>query len=203
MPEETNHPALKDVSKSIEASYNELHTLIEKIADIDHVIQRIRESSEEVRSQYTDILDNTKLKQAQKDYENTVSSMEKSLNKIEDGMLKVQTIRRIAEDDLKGVLNKIQRFEGLLDSLNSRSKALDKKLTQSMETLKLNHANVTKKADKALKLVELNYHADKYDEILKLQKENNELLKKLRPAKKPKSKQPEKPIQKNNHNTSK
>ena len=57
---------------------------------------------------------------------------------------------------------------------------MSKKLSQSMNTLDLNHGNIEKKANRALRQIELNYHEDKYDEILRLQQENNKLLKSLR-----------------------
>ena len=179
---------LQNISKSIEASYLELKTLIDKIGDINHVIEKIKNSSEDIRAQYTEVLDNTKLKEAQKDYQITVKEMEKSLNKIQDEILHIQTIKKVAEDSLNTVINKIKRFENLLENLNNKSKSLDKKLTQSMESLKFNNHNVEKKADKALRLVELNYQVEKYEEILQLQKENNKLLKKLHSNDKPKSK---------------
>lgn len=60
--------------------------------------------------------------------------------------------------------------------------------------MKLSQGNVEKNANKAL----INYQADKHDEILKLQKENNELLKKMRPKKREST--PAKRQSKNNSN---
>jgi len=179
MPQEMSSTQLNSISKAIESSYQELKTLIDKIGEINHVIETFKNSSHEIREQYAEALDHTKLKAVQSDYQQTVKDMEKSLSNIQDKIIEIQTIKKVAEDSLGIVIGRMKNFEKLLDSLNNKSKNLDKKLTQSMETIKLKHANIEKKADKAFRLVELNYQVDKYDEILQLQKENNKLLKNL------------------------
>ena len=184
---ESVNEQLKDVTKAIEDSYNELYLVIKQISQLNDVLNAIKSSSDTIRQEYSEILDNTKLKETEAEYQKTVDKIDKSLKKLQDGIINIQTIRRIADENMNIVIDKMKRFESLIDKFNDRSSKLDKKLSKSLETLKLNQTNVETNAKKALKMIELNYQADKYDEILNLQKENNELLKSL------KSKQERKP----------
>ncbi len=179
MTEPTQSVVLKDLSKTLEHSYQSLHEVIDQIGNITQVIQTLKNDSANVRDTYLEIFDHTKLKEAQKDYKQTTKHMLNSLNDIQDQIIHIQTIRKTAEDDLVNIVNKMKRFEKLLHNINEGSKSLDKKLSQGMEKLKLNHNNVERKADKALRLIEINHQVEKYDEIIRLQKENNTLLRKL------------------------
>ena len=170
---------LENVANSIEKTYEELHSVINQISDLSDTISDLKKNSKDVRERYAEVLDNTKLNEVQKDYKNSVKSMEKSLDKIQDGILSIQTIRQMTQDNLEGIIKKMGHFETLLNTYNAKSKNFEKKLNTSLETLKLNHNNVTKKADQAIKAVELNHQMDKYDEIITLQKQNYDMLKKL------------------------
>ena len=179
MPHEITTSQLNEISKAIESAYQEFKSLIDKLADINGIVESFKSSSQAISEQYKEALDDTKLKKVQNDHAHTIKDMEKSLSGIQDRMVEIQTIKKVAEDQMKIVIRRIQNFEKLLEDLNTKAKNLDKKLTQSMESLKLRHGNVEKKADKALRLMELNYQVEKYDEILQLQKKNNILLKNL------------------------
>lgn len=183
MQNEVTNDELKGITNALETSYEEFNKLIQKIAEIDGMIKTIKNNSEEVGEKYSEIFDNSKIKETQKEYQNTVEKMVSSLDKIEEKLINIQTIKKVAEDDLKNVIRKMNNFERLLDSLNGKTKNIDKKLTTAMETLKLNHNNVERNARRALKGIEIMNQTEKYDEIIELQKENNQLLKALKKEK--------------------
>ncbi len=183
MSDHANQQALKEVSKSIQASYEELSALIGQIGDVKEAIQSINASSEEIRVKYSEALDNNKLTETKDEFQKIVRNMEQSLDGIEEKIKRVVALRRIAADNLEDTIKRVNKFEDTLNKLNSKSKKLNDDLKKKTESLNHTHESIEKKTNRTMQMIDLNYHADKYDEILELQKKNNKLLKELKAEK--------------------
>jgi hypothetical protein len=169
----------EDIALRIEETYKKLQEVINMIGSLKDIAEDIQKATDNIKRIYSETLKADKLSEVQKDNKKAFEAMAADVKKIDETLESISVLRIQAQDSIKMYGQRISNYEDSVRKNKELAQKIDVKLTTIVDALEKQRKVNERDYGRVVKLVEATVEIEKYDELIRLQKENNTLLQKL------------------------
>jgi len=167
------------LGKKIEEAYNELTTTVEKLNTLTGIVDQLKNNTKGIIDQYVATLDPTKMAEMRESSKKAFQQMMDDIIKIDQALKNYEVVEYQLGENITGFNVRLNQFENSLQSTRKSLQDMDTKLLKLIKEAEKNQANGQKRFQQASQLFHASAEIEKYDELIKLERENNRLLKEL------------------------
>ncbi|TVP95690.1 MAG: hypothetical protein EA374_03350 [Acholeplasmatales bacterium] len=173
------------LASQLEESYKAFMNLIQSIDQLQLTFKRIESTSSTIANQYEKALDPKKLKTIEQNTQEAYKTMQDKIKKLNDLVNDAELMHQSTHEAINQSLTRIEKFGSSVTKSKTISQEVDKKLAALIQTAEKQKEEGERQFIKASTLFDANREIEKYDELLKLERDNNKMLKELLKVMKP------------------
>jgi hypothetical protein len=167
------------LSRKIESAYNEILETSKKINILSATIDQLKETTADIIDKYLKALDQSKLEETRNNSHKALEKMMSEIDKVETLISEFEYTKLTLEE---GMSNFSERVKSLDESIKKNKSAfddIDKKLFKHMKQAEIDRKLGTKRLQDATKVMQVKEEIERFDQLLKIEKENNRLLREI------------------------
>ena len=170
---------IEDITQKLEKSYLNLQLLMDDIGNLEKLFRDIEKVTLEFKEKFVEVLDPKRFDDIKNENEKSMKHIMSTIKNIDDNLSRVL----VYKDQTQGIIDlfseKIGSFEKTFNKTKDTANDVNLKLTKILSAAEKISFNGHDKLMKASKLLEVSAEIEKYDELLKIEKDNNRMLKEL------------------------
>lgn len=167
---------LDDLAEKIEQAYQALQGLMTQINDISSIADTIETATKKINAKYLDILDPKKFEQLKDNSTRSMDDILKSIQKIEESIVSIDVLKQQTGEAIAALAGRISSYESNLRISKDTAREIDEKLLKIIKSAENAQVTGEKRILTASKLLEASAEVEKFDQLLKLENDNNRLL---------------------------
>lgn len=175
----------EQILEQLERAYDDISTLLTKVNEIDDIANKLDNIVKTFSKSYKEIFDTKKLSTFEKENKGVIQQIETDSNKISSSLQQLEYYRESVSSDISRFNQRISNYEEDIKKLKSSVNDVDNKLNRIVKEAEKKRYQSSKDVKTAFKLLQANGELENFDELLKVQQENNKLLKELNKKIKP------------------
>ena len=172
-------PKIEEIALKLEQSYEQLQILIKDIESFQGIVEGIERATKDFTVLYEKAANKSNFEDIKKQNKAAVDSIIVDVKKIEDSLLQIEVLKQQTTENIAQFARRIGTLEDSFKKTKQVTQDIDTKLTVILKTTEKINANAEGKLIKASKIFEINAEIERFDELLKLERENNKLLKEI------------------------
>ena len=170
---------IEDLALKLEQSYENMLLLMDDIGKLKQVFEAIQKATDDFKSQYETVMDKSKFEEIKKANQNAVTHILGDIKKIEESLTIVEVYKQHTEESINQFTKRIGNLEESFKKTKQAVNDVDVKLTTLVKNVEKTAFGADQKIIKASKLFDISAEIEHYDELLKLQRDNNRMLREL------------------------
>lgn len=167
----------EQLSKKIEEAYEELIKTMDQIGSLGQIVEQLKTNTQSIIEKYVETLEPAKIAQLREQSKKSLNQMIEDVNRIQKAMIDYDVVEHQISEYVTSFTVKMNNFENILQGTKKIIQDMDTKLLKLIKEAEKNQVIGQKRFYQASQLFNASAEVEKYDELLKLQKENNKLLK--------------------------
>ena len=167
----------EQLSKKIEEAYEELIKTMDQIGSLGQIVEQLKTNTQSIIEKYVETLEPAKIAQLREQSKKSLNQMIEDVNRIQKAMIDYDVVEHQISEYVTSFTVKMNNFENILQGTTKIIQDMDTKLLKLIKEAEKNQVIGQKRFYQASQLFNASAEVEKYDELLKLQKENNKLLK--------------------------
>lgn len=176
---------IEAIARQLETSYEAFIEVIKSIEQLQQTVTRIDNTSKKITKEYEKALDPKKLKTIEETTQEAYKTMQDKIKRLNELVNDAELMHQSTHEAIHQSINRIEKFGSSVNKSKAISQEVDKKLAALIQTAEKQKEEGERAFVKASTLFEANRQIEKYDELLKLERENNRMLKDLMKIVKP------------------
>lgn len=172
-------PKIEDISQKLEKSYQNLQLLMDDIGNLEKLFTDIEKVTAEFKSKYIEVLDPKRFDDIKTENEKSMKHIMSTMKGIDESLSRILVYKEQTQTIIDLFSDKIGSFEKSFNKTKDTANDINHKLTKLLSNAEKISFNGHDKLMKASKLLEVSAEIERYDELLKLEKDNNRMLKEL------------------------
>jgi hypothetical protein len=168
-----------ELSKKIEESHKKMLILLDEIGGFKNIFSNFSEQIETAKTQYNELFKIEKFNDLKKNNDLLLKKMQEDIKKIDENMSIIETYKKLTDEQINIFVKRIHTYEDDHKKMRQAMNDIDNKLSFILTKIDKRENSIFEKSMKVDQLFSANVELQNYSELLKLQKDNNRLLKKL------------------------
>lgn len=168
-----------ELTKKIEDSHKKMLLLLDEIGGFKSIFSSFSDQVEAAKAQYNDLFKIEKFSELKKNNDALLKKVQEDVKKIDENMSIIETYKKLTDEQINIFVKRIHTYEDDHKKMRQAMNDIDNKLSFILTKMDKRENSVYEKSIKVNQLFEANAELQNYSELLKLQKDNNRLLKKL------------------------
>lgn len=170
---------MDELARKIEEAYRGIIEATKRIMVLSDTIDDLKVTTGEIIDKYTKAIDQSKLEETRKTSQKALQGMMSEIDKVETLIKEFEYTKLSFEDGITNFTDRLKSLENHLKTNKSSIEEIDRKLVKHLKSAEMNSQLGVKRLNQATKLMQAKEEIEKYDELLKLERENNKILKLL------------------------
>lgn len=170
---------LEDLSIQIEEAFGTLQKLMGKISELGEVASSLEEVTKKINEKYLEAFNVKRLEQLRDQNQKALNGLLVDIKKIDESILSIDVMRQQTSESVQKFASRMSGFEETLRQVKASTQEIDSKLLTLLKSAEGQMQDGEKRLQSASRLVEASAEIEKYDKMLKLQQDNNQMLKEL------------------------
>lgn len=170
---------MDELARKIEEAYRGIIEATKRIMVLSDTIDDLKVTTGEIIDKYTKAIDQSKLEETRKVSQKALQGMMSEIDKVETLIKEFEYTKLSFEDGITNFTERLKSLENHLKTNKSSIDEIDRKLVKHLKSAEMNSQLGVKRLNQATKLMQAKEEIEKYDELLKLERENNKILKLL------------------------
>jgi hypothetical protein len=167
------------LAKKIEDAYIEMRNMIDKLDAINRIVDQFKNNTNEILEKYITTLEPTRIAEIRENSKKALNEMIIDIKKIDQALNDFAVIEHQLGENIASFNTRIHKLEQDLQSNRKSLQEVDTKLIRIIKEAEKNQQTAQKRFYQANQLINASSEVEKYDELIKLQRENNKMLKEL------------------------
>jgi glutamine synthetase adenylyltransferase len=167
---------LDSLAEKIEEAFLALQTVMKQINEISSIADNLESASKKINTKYLDILDSKKFETLKETSNKALEEILKDIKRIDDAILSIDVLKQQTTEAVAALSKRIGTYEENLRISKETAREVDDKLVKILKSAENAQTTGEKRILTASKLLEASAEVEKYDELLKIENENNRLL---------------------------
>jgi phosphoglycerate-specific signal transduction histidine kinase len=167
------------LAKKIEDAYTEMRSMIDKLDAINRIVEQFKNNTNDIIDKYISTLEPAKIAEIRENSKKALNEMITDIKKIDQALSDFVVIEHQLGENITSFNTRIHKLEQDLQSNRKSLQDVDTKLIRIIKEAEKNQQTAQKRFYQANQLLKASAEVEKYDELIKLQRENNKMLKEL------------------------
>lgn len=171
--------SIEVLAKRIEEAYESLNTTIEKVGTLTDIVDQFKKSTESIMEKYISTLEPSRMAELRENSKKNLQKMIEDIDSIDRAIKNYEIVEHQLVEQITNFQQRINNLETNLGNTRKSLQDMDTKLLRLIKEAEKNQQTAQKRFTQATQLITAEKEIEKYDELLRLIKNNNRLLQEL------------------------
>lgn len=167
------------LAKNIEEAYEALNRTIDKLTSLTGIVDQFKSNTQEIIDKYMSTIGSNKMADLRENSKKSLQKMIEDISSIDKALSNYDIVEHQLSENISNFQVKMNNFENTIQSTRTTLQKLDEKLLKLIKEAEKNQQTAQKRFSQASQLFAAIIEIEKYEDLLKITKENNVLLKKI------------------------
>lgn len=167
------------LAKNIEEAYEVLNRTIDKLNSLTGIVDQFKSNTQEIIEKYIKTVEPNKIADLRENSKKNLQKMIEDISSIDKALSNYDIVEHQLSENISNFQVKMNNFENTIQSTRTTLQKLDEKLLKLIKEAEKNQQTAQKRFSQASQLFAATIEIEKYEDLLKITKENNVLLKKI------------------------
>ncbi len=173
---------IEELAIKIEQSYEVMQNLMEELGSLHKMADEIEQATKVMNSKFLSVLDSKKFDGIRDQNKASLDKIMDDVAKIERSLDSIDVIRTLTQETISKFSERMASMDESFKKTKQTANDIDSKLLSLLKNAEKQMQAGENRIAKASQLFDVSAEIEKYDNLIKLQKENNQLLKEIHKA---------------------